>query len=470
MARRAFDGERVVTGSSIERLLAQSVRRSFAQPPLALFPVARRHFVDCAGVALAAAPAPAVRAVRATLTPPATGDASRVLGTAESLSARDAAIANGMAAHFHDYDDDDPAISIGHPTAPVFAAICALAGSVGASMDTVASACIAGVETTMRIGRIVNPHHYEAGWHATATLGVFGATAAVACLLGLDAERIEHALGIAASLSAGIKCNFGSDVKPLQVGLAAGNGVLAAQLARRGLRAAEGALFGPTGFCNVYGGQGDAHAIVAAFGQPWGFEQPGLNIKLYPCCSSAHTAVDGLLEILGDERIDAADIETIEVWMGPDVTTMLKYDVPHTPLEAKFSMRYCIAAAAYRGGLRLEAFTAEALADSAFAPLFARVRVSVDSTLPRIPTGVTHCTRVRVTARDGRTSQRQVADPLGSAARPIPVAMLREKFIGCASESLGGERAAQAFDAWERAAGSAPFAAWLAMLCAEEAR
>jgi len=459
-----------MTDIRVERELAHAVRHAFDAPPRELFAVARRHFVDCAGVALAGAPAPAVSALRAALTAPASGSAASVLGTAERLGPRDAAIANGMAAHFHDYDDDDPALSIGHPTAPVFAAICALAESVDASVDTALGAYVAGVETTLRVGRVVNPRHYDAGWHATATLGTFGATAAAALLLGLDEERVLHALGIAASMSAGIKCNFGSDVKPLQVGLAAGNGVLAAQLAHGGLRAADGALFGSTGYCAMHGGNADARAIIGDFGNPWGFEQPGLNVKIYPCCSSAHTALDGLLEILAERRVAAADIASIDVWIGPDVPAMLKYDLPRTPLEGKFSMRYCLAAAAFHGRLGLDAFTPEALADPAFVPLLDRVHVAIDATLPRIPTGVTHCSRVRVTLRDGQTSERQIADPLGSAARPIPRSVLRGKFIRCADALLDEGPAAQAFDAWERAAGSSPIATWLAMLCPAVAR
>ncbi len=450
---------------SVDRVLAHAVRESFARPPFALFAVARRHIIDCAGVALAGAVAPPVKAVRE-LMPVAEGVAAvRALGATQSFGVRFAAIANGMAAHFHDYDDDDPAFAVGHPTAPVFAVICALAEGASASIDAVCAAYITGVETTMRIGRVVNPQHYSAGWHATATLGVFGATVAAALLLELDDERIEHALGIAASLSAGLKCNFGSDVKPLQVGLAAGNGVFAAQLAQSGVRSAEGALFGPTGFCAVYGGRGDARTFIADFGEPYGLERPGLNIKVYPCCSSAHTAVDGLLEILSDDRVTVGDIESIDAWIGPEVPAMLIYDVPRNSLEAKFSMRYCLAAAVRYGGLGLEAFTPEALADPEMSRLIDRVRVSVDPSLPPIPTGVTHCSRVRVNLRDGGKRQREIADPLGSPARPIPPSMLRQKFIRCAAASLGAERGAQTFDTWEGAPGTAPFSAWFSELC-----
>jgi len=459
-----------MSAASLERALAQAALRAYADPPRPHYDLARRHFVDCAGVAIAGAPVAASRAVFAALPPATSKDAARVIGTTLSMAARDAAIANGMSGHFHDYDDDDPAISIGHPTVAVFAAICALAESTRVSIDSALATYIAGVETTLCVGRAVNPQHYDAGWHATASLGLFGATMAASLLLDLDDERIAHALGIAASMSAGIKCNFGSDVKPLQVGLAAGNGVLAAQLAKNGVRASDGALFGPTGFANVYSGRGDARAAVAAFGNPFGFERPGFNIKVYPCCSSTHTAIDGMLEILHDDGVKADAIAAIEVAIGPDVPAMLKYDVPRSPLEGKFSMRYCVAAAALRGELDLDSFTPEALVDRGLVAMLERVRVVVDPTLPRIPTGVTHCARVRVTLADGSTRQRQIGDPLGSAARPIALDRLRRKFVGCATPVLGIERAAEAFDTWIDADGETPLAAWIRRLCKDAPR
>jgi 2-methylcitrate dehydratase PrpD len=459
-----------VNSGSVERLLAAAARESFIRHPSSLDAIARRHLVDCAGVALAGAAAPAVVAIQALMPDTADAASARPLGTKRRMCVRDAASVNGIAAHFHDYDDDDPALSVGHPTAPVFAAICALADTTAVSMDTAIAAYVAGVETTMRIGRVVNPQHYNAGFHATATLGIFGASVASGLLLDLDARQIEHALGIAASLSAGLKCNFGSDVKPLQVGLAAGNAVFAAQLARSGVRSAAGALFGPAGFCTVHGGNGDARAVIANFGKPYGLEQPGLNIKVYPCCSSAHTAVDGLLEILHDDRVAIGDIESIDVWIGPDVPAMLIYDVPRTPLEAKFSMRYCIAAAARHGNLGLDAFTPEALADPQLLQLQERVRVTIDPGLPAIPTGVTHCSRVRVNLRNSATRERQIADPLGSPVRPIPRAVLRGKFVRCATAHLGAERAADVFDAWEQAPGDAKFSDLLDQLGATSTR
>jgi 2-methylcitrate dehydratase PrpD len=282
-------------------------------------------------------------------------------------------------------------------------------------------------------------------------------------LSGLNDAQIDAALGIVASLASGLKCNFGSDIKPLQAGTAAGNGVWSVQLAARGVRPADGALFGSSGFCRVFGGRGFAEQAVEAFGRPLGLASPGLNIKRYPCCSSSHTAVDGLLELMDTHDLRADDVQRIEAWIGPDVPAILIYDVPSTPLQAKFSMRYCLAAAAVRRHLGLGSFTADAIEDPETAAMIERTAVHLDATLPAIPTGVTHCTRVRVSTRKGAFTI-EVRDPLGSAARPLPATGLLDKFVDCASGMLGRAQAEQAFDGWNAMAPDAAFASWLETL------
>jgi len=450
--------------ASLEHALAAAARRAYRAPEPALFPIARRHLIDCAGVTLAALSLDAVKRLDAALPSFGGADAARLIGSGRTVAPRDAALFTGMAGHFHDYDDDDPALCVGHPTVPVFAALAAVADGTGATMRDALAAYVAAVETTMRIGAIVNPRHYDAGFHATATLGVFGAAMTAALLTGVDEDALVHTLGLAASLSSGLKGNFGSDGKPFQVGAAAANGVLAADLGGRGLRAAPGALFGPAGFCAMHRG-GDPRNVVEHFGAPWGLVDPGLNLKIYPCCSSTHTAADALFELLREGAIPPDDIAAIDAWIGPDVPAILIYDVPENPLQGKFSLRYCLAAAAALGALDLAAFEPEALAAPAVQAMMARVRVQVDASLPRIPTGVTHAARVRVRRRDGRETSLQIADPLGSARRPVPEAVLREKFVRCANHhSLDAAHAAPAFDEAMALPDDAPFARWLDLM------
>lgn len=431
-----------------EALLASKAIAAFRQPPRELFPVAARYIADFAGVAVAGAAAKPVLQMAETLD---TGGGSnrnraRLILNGKVVPWATAAVVNGMAGHFHDYDDDDPVASIGHPSVTTLAAALAVADALDSPSDSLVAAYIMGVETTMRIGLLANPAHYNSGWHATATLGVYGATIAAGLLMGLDEEQLTHALGIAASLGSGVKANFGSDMKALQVGHAAGNGLWAAELAQRGVKAAPGSLFGERGLLRMTGASNGAHAGVEQFGAPYCLVNPGVNIKLYPCCSSCHTAVDAILDLMTEHAVAAKDLARIDVWVGKDVPQILIYDVPATGLEGKFSLRYCLAAAALAGGLTLSDFTDDALSRPGLMELIGRTHQHIDpSFAPCGATGVTHQARVKIETKSGVVAERLVTDPLGSTARPLPESRLREKFVSCARDGLGAEPAEVAF-------------------------
>jgi 2-methylcitrate dehydratase PrpD len=205
--------------------------------------------LDTVGVTLAGALEPASRAVQDVIAAEG-GDACTVLGSALRSTAPGAALANGTAAHALDYDDMC-FVSLAHPSAPLVPALLAAGELSGASGSAILDAYVMGFEVEARLGRVMNPRHYQRGWHCTSTLGAIGAAAAASRVMGLDAGRTCHALAIAASEASGLKENFGTMVKPLHAGLAARDGVLAALLARSGLTASERALDGPQGFLQV---------------------------------------------------------------------------------------------------------------------------------------------------------------------------------------------------------------------------
>jgi len=169
------------------------------------------------------------------------------------------------------------------------------------------AAYVAGFETETRIARAVNFHHYDKGWHPTATLGVFGAAAAAARLSGLSAAQTATALAIAASFASGLKANFGTMTKPLHVGQCAQNGVMAALLAREGMTASHDAFEHRQGFFDVFNGVGnyDAGAVLRDWAEPLDIVTPGIAIKRYPCCGSTHPAIDAMLDHRARPRPDA---------------------------------------------------------------------------------------------------------------------------------------------------------------------
>ncbi len=419
--------------------LESALARSVVAPPVRSNEVrqrARRHFIDTLGVILSGTRERCVRAVVACAADvgSATGSVRSLVST-KQMSARDAALCNGVAGHAHDFDDDEPHVIVGHPSVAVVAALMAVAGRGPVTFGTLLDAYAVGSETMLRIGPLVNPQHYNAGWHCTATLGVLGAAAACASALSLSHDQVANALNIATTFASGLRENFGTDGKALQVGAAAANGLWACDLAINGLRGAESAISGRQGFVAMNHGRDGAEA-ASQFGRPWGLEAPGFNVKIYPCCSSTHTALDAIFELLADTAWSADDIETVDVWVGEDVPGILIHDTPRTGLEGKFSMRYCMAYAALHREIALAAFTDDAVREPWITSMMQRVRVHIDHTLPRAATGVTHQSRVQLTSRTGQRVELSHSVPIGSADRPCSADQLRHKFLDCVTHGL----------------------------------
>ncbi len=272
---------------------------------------ARVAILDTVGCTLAGASEPCARIV-ARVT--ASHGPCLVFGTAQRAAPLDAALINGTASHALDFDDCSDTLG-GHPSAPILPALFALAETRPADGQAFVAAYVAGWETETRIARGINFYHYEKGWHPTATIGVFGATAACCHLLGLAPEVTAKALGLAASFASGVKANFGTMTKPLHVGHSSRNGMLAALLAADGFTANAGALEHRQGFLHVFNGEGnfDVEPILREWGQPWDIVRPGVAIKQYPCCGSTHPAVDAILSLVREHGLTPAMVERVEL-------------------------------------------------------------------------------------------------------------------------------------------------------------
>jgi 2-methylcitrate dehydratase PrpD len=409
-------------------------------------PAARRRaaaaVLDTIGVMLAGASEPAARIVQSVVADEG-GDACQVLGTALRVSAANAALANGTAAHALDYDDMC-FVSLAHPSAPLVAAALAAAEMAGASGAALLDGYVAGFEVEARLGRVMNPKHYERGWHCTATIGTIGAAAAASRILGLDAGTTAHALAIAASEASGLKENFGTMVKPLHAGLAARNAVLAARLAERGLTASAHALDGPQGFLAAMdSAQRSLDQTIVDLGRRWETLETGITVKLYPSCAGTHPTLDALLDLRRAERFEGADVESLEVGVDAITPTVLIYDQPASGLEAKFSMPFCAAAAAIDGHVGIETFAEGRWRDPAMRALMARVTMRVDPTLDGGAPPLTQA-RIRLRLRDGRVLTASANGARGYPERPASDEELAAKFLACAERTVPRDRAERA--------------------------
>ena len=400
---------------------------------------AKMATLDTVGVTLAGAAEPCAQIVERVLATGATGSNGECLifGTDRRTAPLDAALINGTAAHALDFDDVSNSLG-GHPSAPILPALFALAETLDCTGRDFIAAYVAGFETETRLGRGVHFHHYEKGWHPTATLGVFGATAACCHLLDLGTARTAQALAIAASLASGIKANFGTMTKPLHVGHTARNGLFAALLARDGFSANPAALEHKQGFLLVFNGVGtfDAEAILKDWGQPYDIVRPGLAVKQHPCCGSTHPAIDALLLLRQEREIRPERVIRIDSWTHPRRLAHTDRPDPQSGLDAKFSVQYCLARALLQGRIRLDDFEGEAFRDPETRALMRRVHAAPHPETTEgggEPLGA----EVRVTLEDGKVLAKRVGAALGRGPdNPLPADALSQKFADCAIRAL----------------------------------
>jgi 2-methylcitrate dehydratase PrpD len=362
----------------------------------------------------------------------------RVAGTELTVAPGAAALANGTAAHALDYDDMC-FVSLAHPSAPLVPAALAAGELYASSGRDLLDAYAVGFEVECALGRSVNPSHYARGWHCTSTLGSVGAAAAVARLMRLDASTTAHALSIAASEASGLKENFGTMVKPLHAGLAARNGVTAALLAGGGFTASDAAIDGPQGFVAATSEEDrDLSAVLRDLGSRWEIVETGITVKLYPSCAATHPSLDALLDLRRRHGFAPDEVEAIEVTVDRVTPSVLIYPEPRSGLEAKFSMQFCLAAAAVAGHVGIDTFDDTRVADPAIRRLASRVTMRVDDTLGRSAPALTQA-HVAVRLAGGGTLDARADGARGYPARPPSREELDAKFRACAARAIGAD-------------------------------
>jgi 2-methylcitrate dehydratase PrpD len=303
----------------------------------------------------------------------------------------------------------------------------------GASGAAVVDAYIVGFEVFGKLGRALNTQHYKRGWHTTGTFGALAAAAAAARLLGLDEQRATMALGIAASSASGLRASFGSMTKPLHAGQAARNGVLAALLAEAGFSASAEAIEHRYGYIGVFN---DGLAVDPAPLAGMGLDleiltEHGLALKPYAACGATHPGIEAAERLharLGGRSIRAVRAAVCEMAFAPLIHVM-----PASPLEGKFSLHFCLAAALLHGPVRLATFSDECVNDPAVRALIPRIRMELD---PRWKDDGEFATEVVVETEDGETLSEFVPLAQGKPARWFSPERLRAKFDDCASAAM----------------------------------
>jgi 2-methylcitrate dehydratase PrpD len=399
----------------------------FENLPQPALDLACRAVLDTLGVALLGTRLDSVRITAATSA--GEGPCS-LFGLRRGASLQDAALVNGTAAHAELYDDNSVPM-IAHPSAPLVPALLALAEARGLSGPAVLTGYCAGFEVGVKLGRMLNPGLYEAGWHVTRVLGVLGTAAACARLIGLDAVRTAHAIGIAASMASGIRAAFGTMTMALHAGLTARDGVHAALLAEVGFTADAGALEGKYGLLNVFApGSGRE---LAPLGAPLELLASGIVVKPYPSGAPTLAAIAAALALR--PRLPGLDgVRSITCLVHPWNFMTLREEAPETVLQAKVSLRFCVAAALRFGSVTHHEFTETALHDPVLRGLMDLSAVRAGDDLPdngQFPA------ELRIVLADGTEQAERCEIHPGGIGNPLDDTALRTKFRACAAEALG---------------------------------
>lgn len=382
----------------------------------------------------------------------------------------DKALYYGFASHYLDFDDAQANLA-GHFSTVLYSALLAVLEPTDRWHDFL-RAYIIGAELEGIIGSLINPAHRTQGWHSTGTVGVIGAAAAIGALRGLHDESLAQLLSLAATQSAGMFFQSGTDGKPLHAGLAARNGVWAYELLQHTSLTISTKPFAPErGWFKTIGNiTVTSNDIASRWLAPGQLIDPGLWMKVHPYCSAAicgaeateivahriytsssyvskHYNVSPDAEEQGKRRLCATlvsslwdDIDRVTVHFPPGADAALRYTLPSTGREGQFSIEYIVYQVLAYGVVQDELFKVDTI-DQIVRDYMSRIERVYD--LPKV-SQTERITKVTVTLKNGDTFTETVNNPKGSPKNPLTMEDIRIK-LGLTLEAKQIDRVIEAF-------------------------
>ena len=362
----------------------------------------------------------------------------------ENVSKVDKALYYGFASHY--LDSDDAQANLAGPFSTVlYSALLAVLEPTD-TWHEFFRAYIIGAELEGIIGSLINPAHRTQGWHSTGTVGVIGAAAAIGALRGLHGESLAQLLSLAATQSAGMFFQSGTDGKPLHAGLAARNGVWAYELLQHTSLQTSTKPFDPErGWFKTIGNiTVTSNDIASRWLAPGQLIDPGLWMKVHPYCSAAICGAEAA-EIVA-HRLYTSDsflwdeINRVTVHFPPGADAALRYTLPKTGREGQFSIEYVVYQVLAYGEVQDELFKIDAI-DQSVRDCMSRIERVYD--LPKV-SQTERITKVTVTLKNGDTFTETVNNPKGSPKNPLTMEDIRIK-LGLTLEADQIDRVIVAF-------------------------
>lgn len=354
-------------------------------------------------------------------------DECKAIGTDGYYNMEDAALMNGYFAHLLDYDDVGLA---GHPSAVLLSTCFAMGETMEINGKKLMAAYIIGYEVSLKLAEALMPELTEKGWHGTPIFGTIGAAVCAGKIMKLSKENLIDAIGIAASMASGIMENFGTHTKPFHVGMAASNGIKAVKLAKEGLKASPIAIEGECGYARLF-----AHKKIkkndVRIGECWELFLQDLMLKKYPCCSAAHTAINGIEELIEDNNIDYKNIKKIVVSVPKFTLLNLIYEAPKTPEQARFSMQYALACVLVTNKFDINSFSVHTLNDKEIKNVMKKIIMKEGECFIETPYIDNEPAVIDLYTLDGRYYNKRIDFAKGNIKNPFTEEELEEKFFLC---------------------------------------
>lgn len=424
----------------------------FTHMPAAVVKKAKASILDNVGLALGGSNSKATQAVVAVARQLSGPGESTVFHFGDRLAVNLAVLANGTMTHSNDYTDTILAC-VAHCGPVVVPTAIAMAEREKLDGEALLALVVLGYEVMGRVGVAINSKpamvHHRKGFHATSTCGVFGAAAIAGRALGLQPERIAHALGIAGSSAAGLIESFtgpvGADTSRTHPGKAGHDGVLAALLARSGLTGPHTVFEGRDGFLHAYSeaDQFSPRLLVEDLGKS--FKIMDVAIKYHNGTHAIASSVDALQEIMRRHRILPEEIDEIRAFVpamhafigGADREAMY---APSTYLKAQMSLPYTLAVTLLEGELFLDQYAPERLRDRRILQLARRVKITADPVMDQLQNDGKWPSRVQVVTGSGASYESFVDYPKGSPQNPLTDSELQQKFVRLSEKILDQRR------------------------------
>lgn len=364
--------------------------------------------------------------------------------------ARTAAFMNSLYGHGAELDDGNKRAA-GHPGVHLIPAVFALSDKLNKSGDDVLQALATGYEAFIRLSSAAQPGMVARGFHSTGAVGTLACAAACARLYGLDAQGIEDAIALATTMTGGL-LSYGDSrpaIKPLNPGKAAENGMLAAMLANEGVQGPTEALEGQNGWFHAFTDEvhedylkGSGHLLLH-----------DCYFKLYPSCRHTHCGIDAAVAL--HDRVQADDIEKVNVYIYPNAIRLAGLKIPKDKDETKFSIPYTLACALLNGSYGTADMDPPRLSKDVL-DLIDKISLISDTSMEDREKGI-RGTKVEVILKDGRREEETVLVPKGDPERPLTRADIVNKLIICAQGQADEKTVMKLVASIEAAGGAGTF-------------